>query len=240
MWRLWSVLFFVWIVVSLFFLASTVIVTRLIPGYRKIHTYLIRKWAYATFAVLNTHMEVEGREHDKPDSHSLVISNHQSLLDIPAAFVGLGGHIRMLSKIELAFVPFFGWGMACSEMLFVRRGNAKSRAKAAQMIAQRLQSGIRVWVAPEGTRSKDGSLGVFKPGSFSMAISTGADIQPIVICNAFDVLPKKSFLARPGKTFRIKVLPPVSTRGMKPEDAPALTEKVRGAMAEALTVASAL
>ena len=42
-------------------------------------------------------------------------------------------------------------------------------------------SGIVLWVAPEGTRSKDGLLGQFKRGGFHIALDSKALILPIVL-----------------------------------------------------------
>ena len=46
-----------------------------------------------------------------------------------------------------------------------------------------------LWIAPEGTRSKDGTLKRLKKGGFYLAIETGATIIPIVIKGINEVLP---------------------------------------------------
>jgi 1-acyl-sn-glycerol-3-phosphate acyltransferase len=46
-----------------------------------------------------------------------------------------------------------------------------------------------MWIAPEGTRSKDDKLGPFKKGPFITAIQAGATIIPIGIRGANHILP---------------------------------------------------
>jgi 1-acyl-sn-glycerol-3-phosphate acyltransferase len=53
-----------------------------------------------------------------------------------------------------------------------------------------MEDGIVLWVAPEGTRSKDGKLLPFKKGCFHLALDTQAIIIPIGIRDIVNVLPK--------------------------------------------------
>ena len=45
----------------------------------------------------------------------------------------------------------------------------------------KMLDGITLWMAPEGTRSKDGKLAKFKRGAFHIAIDTKALILPIAV-----------------------------------------------------------
>jgi 1-acyl-sn-glycerol-3-phosphate acyltransferase len=53
-------------------------------------------------------------------------------------------------------------------------------------------------VAPEGTRSKDGSLGDFKKGAFHIAKNTGVSIVPVIINGAFEAKNKSDWRLTPG------------------------------------------
>ena len=44
---------------------------------------------------------------------------------------------------------------------------------------------ISFLIAPEGTRSKDGKLGIFKKGAFHIAKNTGVKIIPVIIDGAY-------------------------------------------------------
>ena len=100
--------------------------------------------------------------------------------------------MRMLAKKELSTMPFMGKGMVAAEFPFIDR---KNRHQAIQDLVQAkklMESGIIMWISPEGTRSKNGKLAAFKKGGFITAIESNATIIPIGIRGAFDILPAKT------------------------------------------------
>lgn len=130
----------------------------------------------ATYEVLNPHQVslIPGRPY-------IVMSNHRSHYDIPLIFVSLPGSIRMLTKKELFKVPIWGRGLKAAEFLSVDRRNREQAIKDMNIARDKMESGIVVWIAPEGTRSRTGCLGEFKKGGFITAIQTGATIIPVGI-----------------------------------------------------------
>jgi 1-acyl-sn-glycerol-3-phosphate acyltransferase len=90
-----------------------------------------------------------------------------------------------------------------------------------------LEQKCSVMFFPEGTRSKDGTVGTFNDGAFHLAIRAGVPVLPLVIDGTSDALPKNSWkFTNPGP-IRLKVLPPVPTAGLAKGDAPELNAKVR-------------
>lgn len=124
----------------------------------------------------------------------VLMSNHGSLYDIPLVFVALPGTIRMLTKKELFSVPVWGRGMAVGEFVAIDRKNHAQALRDLEFARKKMEGGIALWVAPEGTRSRDGTLGTFKKGGFMLALQTGAVIVPIGIRGAREALPPKTFL----------------------------------------------
>jgi 1-acyl-sn-glycerol-3-phosphate acyltransferase len=119
----------------------------------------------------------------------VVMSNHRSLYDIPLLFESFPGTLRMVTKAELFRVPI--WGRAMREAGFIELDrNNRTRAKQGIEVAKkRLQQGINVWIAPEGTRSRSGELGKFKGGGFRLALDTGLRILPVGIRGTERILP---------------------------------------------------
>ena len=72
------------------------------------------------------------------------------------------------------------------------------------------QSRLTVFIAPEGTRTTDGSLLPFKKGALHLAQASGAPIVPVVIEGAFALHPPGRLTSRPGRV-RVRVLPPWAT-----------------------------
>lgn len=122
----------------------------------------------------------------------IIMSNHSSLCDIPLIFATIPGSIRMLTKKELFAVPIWGRGMQEAEFISIDRDNRRQALRDLQTAQAKMASGIILWVAPEGTRSRTGELGQFKKGGFMLALKTGASIVPVGIRGAFEVLPAKT------------------------------------------------
>ena len=234
LWRVWSVLGTISMIVTVIPAACFIVLFGLVPRARRIQTFFVRGWNSLTFLTARTRYEVSGVEHHNPAEPALIVSNRQSLFDIPTSLYWLGGDVRMVAKRELFRVPFFGWALAASEFIPIDRGNRNSGQKASQEIRDRIRSGIFVWVAPEGTRSHGAQMGSFKKGSFAMAIEAGVPIQPIVLLNSHEILSKKEWLFHPGVQLKVRVLPRISTDGYTIERRGELADHVRAEMQRAL------
>jgi 1-acyl-sn-glycerol-3-phosphate acyltransferase len=170
---------------------------------------------------------VQGLERLDLSKPYLFMSNHQSLYDIPILFAALKGRLRMVAKKELFRVPIWGQALTVAEFVSIDR---KDRFKAVQSLkeaARLMQSGINVWIAPEGTRSRDGRLQSFKKGGFMLALETGAQIVPVAIKGASSVIPPKSFRVRLGQRVEVEFGPPIDAAAYSVEDRQALMQAVR-------------
>jgi 1-acyl-sn-glycerol-3-phosphate acyltransferase len=102
--------------------------------------------------------------------------------------------------------------------------------------AQRMaREKLTVFIAPEGTRSKDGSLQPFKKGGFHLALESQAPVVPVVIDGGHALHPRSQFWSRAGR-IRVRVLPPISTVGLTREDLPAFAESLHARYAAELAV----
>lgn len=176
---------------------------------------------------------VEGREHLRDDRPSVIVVNHQSLLDILVLF-RLFRHFKWVSKIENFRVPCIGWNMRLNRYIELRRGDRESVVKMLDACRNTLAEGSSIMMFPEGTRSVDGRLRTFKPGAFQLALDTKSPIVPIVLEGTGDALPKRGFVLRGRHPIRIRVLdeiPYESFAGKSPE---ALTLEIRNLFAKEL------
>lgn len=109
---------------------------------------------------------------DKPlPSRYLIVSNHQSLLDIPILMrqAPNGARARFVAKHELA------WGIPLISLLLRSSGHSLVRRKGDMLQAMRAISrmsrrcrreGTVPVIFPEGTRSRTGELGVFHSAGY--------------------------------------------------------------------------
>ncbi len=135
----------------------------------------------------------------------VVVSNHQSQLDILVAF-NLFRHFKWVSKIEIFKVPFVGWNMYLNRYVRLVRGDKESIAEMMRVSEERLREGSSVFIFPEGTRSADGRVQKFKPGAFILAHKLKLPILPIAISGTTNALPKHSMNFHGVHNLYLKVL----------------------------------
>jgi 1-acyl-sn-glycerol-3-phosphate acyltransferase len=164
------------------------------------------------------------------------VMNHQSSLDIVVAFMVLPVNLRFVAKHVLKYVPFLGWYMWATGMIFVHRGRRGAAMGSLVEAAARVRDGANVLVFPEGTRSRDGNVKGFKKGAFVLASQAGVPIVPVAIEGSGRCFPPEGFRIRPG-VIRVKLGEPIATRGPVPEHIGDLVRRTREAivaMTEAL------
>jgi 1-acyl-sn-glycerol-3-phosphate acyltransferase len=169
-------------------------------------------WAKAVVENARIEIEVLGREHLKTGETYLVMSNHQSLYDIPVLFRVVGSNIRMITKKELFGVPVFGGALAVAGFIAIDRSNRHAAIRSLEKARELVASGTHVWIAPEGTRSRSGKLLPFKKGAFYLALGSGLPILPVTLSGTRNVLAAKGVLSRAGARVRVTIHPKVDPR----------------------------
>lgn len=190
-------------------------------AWASLYTYVFPYWTTT----------VRGRERLRDDRAYVIVSNHQSLLDILVLF-RLYRHFKWVSKEEIFRVPFIGWNMTLNRYIRIRRGDRQDAVRMMASCGEALESGSSVLIFPEGTRSIDGELREFKHGAFTLALRHGVPILPIVLDGTLDALPKYGVTLRTSADIVIQVLDPIPVGGF--DDGTALRDHVRSVMETAL------
>jgi 1-acyl-sn-glycerol-3-phosphate acyltransferase len=210
---------------------------------RKLCDDRLSGWSARVVDHLGMTLEVTGREHFDPKATYLVMSNHQSHYDVPVLFhvLGPGGimdgrSLRMIAKIELFSFPFFGRAMREAEFVAIDRESRKAAMASLQEAKARMRSGINVWIAPEGTRSKTGDLLPFKKGGFHLALDVGEAVLPVTIQGTRFALPRGASRSSRGADVRVTIHEAidVATYGQGAKGIAALSADVRAIIASAL------
>ena len=189
-------------------------------------------WSRSLIEGARIKLHVEGREAIDAHRCYVVISNHQSLYDIPVVMQAFAKPIRMVTKTELFRVPIWGAAMKAAGFIEVNRKNRRQAIESLKATGVRMvEQGVSVWVAPEGTRSRDGKLAPFKSGGFHFAQQTGLEILPLAIAGSRAVLPADSWRVRHGLSVRATFGAPIDPRG---REIPELIESVRTYIAQHL------
>ncbi|HSO00259.1 MAG TPA: lysophospholipid acyltransferase family protein [Candidatus Nanopelagicales bacterium] len=191
-------------------------------------------WSRKLLRDADVDLEVRGREHAEGTSPFIVMSNHQSLYDIPALFCAVPGRLRMVAKEELFRVPVWGPAMRAAGFIRIDRRDRSQAVASLRASASMLKEGTRIWIAPEGTRSWDGRLNRFKSGGFRLALETQTPILPVAIDGTRKVLPAKGFVVRRHQQVVVTLLPPIDPMPYGTERRKELMRDVRAAIAVAL------
>jgi 1-acyl-sn-glycerol-3-phosphate acyltransferase len=186
-------------------------------------------WAPGMLWLSGAQLRVEGSPAALADRPAIYVMNHQSSLDIPAAFAVLPVDLRFIAKHTLRRVPFLGWFMSWTGMVFVDRSNSTQAVGTLNAAAERVRGGISLLAYPEGTRSRDGSILPFKKGPFVLALQAGVPIVPIAIAGSRECMPAHLRPFRPG-VVRMAIGEPISTAEMTMGQRDELVRRARDAV----------
>lgn len=150
-------------------------------------------------------VKVENREKARKGVTYIIVSNHQSQLDILVAFK-LFIHYKWVSKAEIFKLPLIGWNMMLNQYVRLVRGDKESIAQMMKEAEARLAEGSSVYFFPEGSRSPDGHVKPFKPGAFILAHKMKTPILPVVLSGTNKALPKYSMNLHDTQKIIIRVL----------------------------------
>lgn len=195
-----------------------------------------RLWAPGLLFGAGARLRVEGLERVDFAKPHVFVANHQSIIDVCALFRALPVPIRFVIKQELGKVPFIGWYARAMGMLFIERGRAREAAARLQGVVALVRNGDSLCAFPEGTRSRDGTVGPFKGGAFQVALAARVPVVPIAIQGSGTVLPASGFRVRPG-TIHVRIGAPIPTAGLNAGDRHALALRAQWAVAAMLDAA---
>lgn len=119
----------------------------------------------------------------------VIICNHQSHFDLMCQLV-LTHKIIFLTNNWVWNNPFYGFMIRHAEYYPVAMGIDNLLPKLENLVSR----GYSIAVFPEGTRSKDCSIGRFHQGAFYIAKKLDVDILPMCLYGTGKVLPKNTYL----------------------------------------------
>ncbi|XP_023535936.1 1-acyl-sn-glycerol-3-phosphate acyltransferase 1, chloroplastic-like isoform X1 [Cucurbita pepo subsp. pepo] len=196
---------------------------------RRIHYTIAKMWASLSIAPF-FRIKYEGLE-NLPSSNSpaVYVSNHQSFLDI-YALLTLGRSFKFISKTAIFLFPIIGWAMFMMGVIPLKRMDSRSQLDCLKQCMELIRKGASVFFFPEGTRSKDGKLGAFKKGAFSVAAKTKVPVVPITLMGTGSIMPPGFEGILNMGSVKVVIHKPVV--GIDPE---ALCNEARNVIADALS-----
>jgi 1-acyl-sn-glycerol-3-phosphate acyltransferase len=194
----------------------------------------LRDWAWRLLEKAEVDLEVKGLHvlRSAPGPF-VIVSNHESYYDIPCLFVALPLSIRMAAKKELFRTPIWGPALRASGFVEIDREDPEGAYQALHSAGKLMRERqISLYIAPEGTRSRDGSLGRFKKGAFEVALVSQLDVLPVVLRGTRQILHKGGRKVRSGCKVQVELLPLVDPTQFSSSHE--MAEDVRGRIARTL------
>ncbi len=190
-------------------------------------------WLYSPLVlwVCGVRLHVNGRENIDPHTPSIYVSNHESQLDIPAVCVALKLPLFFIAKNELKKIPIVGWYMMAVGHIFIDRSNREKAMESMRIAALKIKKGKNVISFPEGTRTKDGKIKLFRRGSFMIASKGDVGVVPVSIKGTREVLPSGSFKVKGGDVY-VNIGRPIYHRNLKDLEIDEFAAHVRGVVVE--------
>ncbi|XP_050665442.1 1-acyl-sn-glycerol-3-phosphate acyltransferase alpha-like [Leptidea sinapis] len=166
------------------------------------------------------------------DRGAVVVSNHQSSLDILGMFNvwHVAVKIAAIARKELFYIWPFGLAAYLAGVVFIDRNNSKDAYEQLKVTSDvMIKNKTKIWIFPEGTRNKDFTkLLPFKKGAFNIAVAAQVPIIPVVMSPYYFINSKK-YIFNKGHAI-IQCLEPIPTAGLTMDDVPELITKVKNIM----------
>jgi len=128
------------------------------------------------YAMANTSKDIQGYVPAIKDQPAIIIANHASFIDILAMLM-FSSNVVMMTNRWVWNSPFFGRAVRYAGYLRTEDGVEVNTERVREAMAQ----GLSVIIFPEGTRTKDGTIGRFHKGAFHIAEALQVPIVPVVL-----------------------------------------------------------
>ncbi len=175
--------------------------------------YILRTIIRLLFNII-ARVEVNGREYVPAEGNFVIATNHLGIVDAPLAFYALDRwDLFVLIGEKWEKNSFLRWLGKYFNFIYIDRFNPD--IKALRKVMALMDEGKNLVIAPEGTRSRVGSLIEGKPGVSYLATRLGQPIVPVAISGTEDKvildnlkhLRRSHIVLQAGPTFSLPPLP---------------------------------
>ncbi|MBR8536261.1 1-acyl-sn-glycerol-3-phosphate acyltransferase [Carboxylicivirga sediminis] len=153
----------------------------------------------------------------------IIVSNHQSLYDIPAVVHGFRKYYpKFISKIELGKnLPSISYNLIHGKSALIDRKNGSQSVKEIFKLGRLIQANnYAACIFPEGTRSKTGRVKKFMTAGLNTLLRAAPDaiIIPFVIDGHSRMMYKGMFPLKFGEKISYTALEPIEPKGKDVEE----------------------
>lgn len=195
-------------------------VTRFIWGYpvRKKAVDILNYGLLYSLWILGTKITYRGLEKIPQNRPLIIVSNHQSTLDIPAVIIGFRKyHPKFISKVELGkWIPSISYNLRHGGSVLIDRKNPRQSVKDILTLGRHIEeNNYSACIFPEGTRTKDGKVKEFMSAGIASLYKTSpsALIVPFAIDGDYELMRNGYFPMTLGVHLKLTVFDPIDPKG---------------------------
>ena len=190
-------------------------------------------WSDKVAKHFKTNIKVINPENLPEEGPCVYVSNHQSYADILVLLNVIKHQTGFIAKEELASIPVFSKWILRIGSLFILRGDARESLKTISEGVDMIKDGYSLVIFPEGTRSRGGQMGEFKPGSLKLATKAKTVVVPLTINGSYKMYEEPGQITK-NVTIEIIVHKPVDTSQMDRKELDGLSEVLEETIKNAL------
>ena len=173
---------FINIIVSTIIFSFLVIIVGLFDSKKKYTGKIIKYWAKWILSACFINYKIKGLNKIENEKNYIIISNHQSAIDVIVTFALFPMPLSFFTKKELFYIPLFGWAMYLAGMVKVDRHNKKKSKKCVEDAIEKYHNTMLSFlIYPEGTRTSYEKLNEFKKGGFIFSIKAKGEVVPLTL-----------------------------------------------------------
>lgn len=186
------------VVVATVFAGVLTMLGSMVDGGRRWGYWPAHLWARVCLALTLVKVTVSGRENISATTSYVFVANHQGAYDIFAIYGYLNHNFKWMMKKGLRRFPVIGPACAAAGHIFVDNSSPSAVRRTMEHAEHTLKGGMSLVVFPEGSRTFTGRMGAFHKGAYQLSLEFGLPVVPVTIDGAFFVMPRTTFIPRPG------------------------------------------
>ncbi len=165
-------------------------------------------WAKLFCMLTLVKVTVKGRQNIKPGTSYVFVCNHQGAYDIFSVYGYLNHPFRWMMKASLGRIPLVGYSCKISGHIMVDNSSPSATKRTMQIAERQLRQGMAIVAFPEGARTPECIMHIFKRGAYLLAEEFGLPVVPITIDGSYNVMPRFKMLPVPGQ-IRLTIHKPI-------------------------------
>lgn len=187
----------------------TVLLTIVLMYAFRNNTHIIRRtWGRLQTFLMGFRIIQKGEASAKT---TLLVMNHQSLVDIVALETIYPKNLCWIAKKEIEDIPLFGHIIPAPRMISIDRKDKRSIIKMIKEGKERISEGRVLAMFPEGTRGRGDRLLKFQSGAKILAEKLELIVQPAIIVGARHIFDSKHIDAHGGEV-KVIYLDPIDPK----------------------------